>query len=349
MPNRERNYGDENPRGHSPDRERTSGRSPRNRDDYGRDRYQSSGIENDRDWNERPRHDEWNSSDEFTGRSRFDEDRAREQQDYFERNSGRDDSPTPYGSRNQPGYGDEERYRSEGNMFASSSGVPYGSYPDQRPHGGYGRGYEQEPGIDRSESRDRGSRRFLSSTDLASNYQGHYGQPRFGSVGASSGFGTGSATLRESYRPRAGQTTSDRDLYGDTSPERDKGFSRPSFRGVGPKGFQRSDERIREMVSETLEDHEAIDARDIEVHVESGEVTLTGTVSDRQTKRLAEDVIEFLPGVQDVTNNIKVKRGMIGRVADTIQHALSGDEGDDEPRGSSRSSTSGKGTSRSRR
>lgn len=86
------------------------------------------------------------------------------------------------------------------------------------------------------------------------------------------------------------------------------GGVRVSHRGKGPKGFKRSDDRIREHVSEILMDHHEIDASDIEVQVKDGEVTLSGTVADRRTKRLAEEVIENLSGVNDVHNGIRVAR-----------------------------------------
>ncbi len=34
---------------------------------------------------------------------------------------------------------------------------------------------------------------------------------------------------------------------------------------------------------------------------------LTGTVEDRQAKRLAEDIVERCPGVKDVQNQIRVQ------------------------------------------
>lgn len=80
-----------------------------------------------------------------------------------------------------------------------------------------------------------------------------------------------------------------------------------SFAGKGPKGFQRSDERIRETVCERLESAHEVDASDIEVEVKDGEVTLKGTVGSRSMKRSAEDHVESLSGVKDVTNNLRVK------------------------------------------
>lgn len=75
--------------------------------------------------------------------------------------------------------------------------------------------------------------------------------------------------------------------------------------GKGPKAW-RSDARILEDVSEALSEHGDIDARSIEVSVKEGEVTLDGTVPDRRTKRLAEDVTARCRGVRDVHNRLRV-------------------------------------------
>ena len=80
----------------------------------------------------------------------------------------------------------------------------------------------------------------------------------------------------------------------------------PSHRGRGPKNWRRSDERIREMVNERLTDHDDVDATDIEVAVQDAEVTLTGVVSSRHEKRIAEDVAWSCGGVHDVHNRLTV-------------------------------------------
>jgi len=77
-------------------------------------------------------------------------------------------------------------------------------------------------------------------------------------------------------------------------------------RGRGPKGYRRSDERIREDVSDRLSDDRHIDASDIEVTVSGGEVTLSGTVASRFEKRHAEDLAERVSGVTHVQNNLRV-------------------------------------------
>ena len=62
----------------------------------------------------------------------------------------------------------------------------------------------------------------------------------------------------------------------------------------------------------SLTRHPDVDASDLEVHVEGGEVTLTGTVDGRAAKRLAEDVVEQISGVTDIHNQIRVARGASG-------------------------------------
>ena len=80
------------------------------------------------------------------------------------------------------------------------------------------------------------------------------------------------------------------------------------FFGKGPKGYRRSDERIKEELSDRLEEHGEIDASEITVMVTSGEVTLEGTVPDRWMKRMAEDVAEDSAGVKQVHNRLRVEQ-----------------------------------------
>ena len=54
--------------------------------------------------------------------------------------------------------------------------------------------------------------------------------------------------------------------------------------GKGPRGYVRSDERIKEDVSDRLSMDDETDASDITVTVSQGEVTLEGTVPDRHSE-----------------------------------------------------------------
>ncbi|HET7433163.1 MAG TPA: BON domain-containing protein [Thermoanaerobaculia bacterium] len=89
--------------------------------------------------------------------------------------------------------------------------------------------------------------------------------------------------------------------------EADRGRQQ-SFRGRGPKNYQRSDERIHEDVCERLTSDHEVDATDIEVQVVESRVMLTGTVSDRRAKRRAEDIAESVTGVKEVENHLRVVR-----------------------------------------
>jgi hypothetical protein len=79
-------------------------------------------------------------------------------------------------------------------------------------------------------------------------------------------------------------------------------------RGRGPKGYRRSDERIKEDVNDRLSDDYYLDASDVEVTVTNTEVTLTGTVNNRNDKRRAEDLAESVSGVSNVENRLRVKQ-----------------------------------------
>ena len=94
------------------------------------------------------------------------------------------------------------------------------------------------------------------------------------------------------------------------NPDRGRPF-REARRGRekrGPKGYTRPDERIREDVCDLLSDHPWVDSSDVEVSVKEGEVTLTGQVVDRDSKRAIEDVADGVSGVRDVHNQLVIRR-----------------------------------------
>ncbi|MCW1382373.1 BON domain-containing protein [Novosphingobium sp. KCTC 2891] len=81
---------------------------------------------------------------------------------------------------------------------------------------------------------------------------------------------------------------------------------REDHRGRGPADYTRSDERIREDANDRLTDDWQVDARQISIAVESGEVTLSGSVPTRQEKHRAEECVERISGVKHVQNNLRV-------------------------------------------
>jgi osmotically-inducible protein OsmY len=85
--------------------------------------------------------------------------------------------------------------------------------------------------------------------------------------------------------------------------------SQPSFRGRGPKGYTRSDDRLRETICERLTDDPRIDAGEIEIDVKEQVVTLKGTVDDRRTKYAVEELVE-MSGARSIDNQLRVKSSL---------------------------------------
>ena len=84
-----------------------------------------------------------------------------------------------------------------------------------------------------------------------------------------------------------------------------------AFSGAGgraPKGYTRSDERIRDDVCEQLYRANDVGVSEVTVETKNGTVTLEGTVSDRRMKHRIEDLCEQCIGVNDVDNRIRVVR-----------------------------------------
>jgi osmotically-inducible protein OsmY len=71
---------------------------------------------------------------------------------------------------------------------------------------------------------------------------------------------------------------------------------------------RRSDDKIHEEIWELLTNNADLDASEIELHVEGGEATLTGTVDSRDAKWLTEDLVNSVTGVREVNNRLKVAR-----------------------------------------
>lgn len=93
---------------------------------------------------------------------------------------------------------------------------------------------------------------------------------------------------------------------------------RVNYSGRGPKGYRRSDERIREDVCDLLERDAHIDASEIEVSVADRVVTLSGKIESRFAKRHAEDLIENLAGIHDVQNDLSVDQDFFDQAKELL-------------------------------
>ncbi len=207
------------------------------------------------------------------------------------------------------------------NDYERGAGRAYERPPD------YARGredYGRDPGrhdYDRDRDRDYYGARGARPTDYDRGPRGYNYDHDRGDWSLRRGRGRGD---EERTRPRRGDlhdkdrgwwervTDEVASWFGDEGAERrrlrDERQSGAHHRGRGPRGYRRTDERIREDINDRLTEHPYIDASDIEVLVTSGEVTLAGAVESRQAKRLAEDIAESVSGVTHVENRLRINR-----------------------------------------
>jgi osmotically-inducible protein OsmY len=160
-------------------------------------------------------------------------------------------------------------------------------------------------------------------------YGGEYGSSEFGSSGSGMSYTGGLSRSRQRYgsapsslgatRNRPSDMTggypeepwrsmsanpSAREYYGSGS----SSSSTSSRRGKAPRGYKRSDERIREDICERMMDNGELDASDVEIEVHEGVVKLSGNCSCRHSKNAIEEIVDGVSGVNDIDNQIKVKR-----------------------------------------
>ncbi len=261
------------------------------------DRYMSRDRDEDRFWEDRS--SRWDRDEGYRSTERY----GQGQSGY---GSGRYEDDRSFQSRNM-GYPAhmEERARERGLDERFSQGRGGSSWGEE------GRG--RTSGYGHGEYRGRGGYLGQGGQDMGrwgnEGYQGSsYGdQDRYGArggwrghqEGGMYGHGPGSWGQGEQHGP-------EHQRWGNEGYTRQGWGQQPSHRGKGPAGYQRSDERVREMVCEALSDDHNVDATNIDVTVKSGEVVLSGTVEDRMQKRMAEDVVYQVAGVKDVQNQIRV-------------------------------------------
>ncbi|MEI7035316.1 BON domain-containing protein [Fulvimonas yonginensis] len=192
---------------------------------------------------------------------------------------------------------DDNRHRAHG------YGASYGAWRGQRD---YGRGYPGQSNSGYDAERAYGQGRYQddarSNAAHGSWTQEHdYEGPRYGGRPYAPG-GYGSQQGRADTYGGAGFRQEGKRYWFD------EGDQRNQFRGTRPRGYERSDERLRELVCERLTDAD-IDASDIEVKVNQGVVTLEGSVRARWMKHQAEDIVDDCGGVKDIQNRLRVGTG----------------------------------------
>ena len=208
----------------------------------------------------------------YQGQERASQERASQERGYQERDYLQGSSRQSYGS---PDYGSQSFER---NLGGRSSYSGYGASRGGGLHEYGTPGYETA-GYDREQGY---SGQSMSGRGYGSEYR----------AGTSTGYGSGGYGSSSGYQLGMHQS--------------DLGYQR-SYRGMGPQNYKRPDERIRDDVYERLTDSHDIDARHIMVDVNQGNVTLTGTVPERQMRYAAEDLVEGCMGVSNINNQLKVQ------------------------------------------
>ncbi len=254
----------------------------------GRNRQWESGYDANNYTSDRNYGSDYNSMNQGDmGNSSWNRDRNLYDRDYQGINrSGYSNSGTRMGGSNYGSYGDRDRSYYEGRSTSRN----YGGYSGTNYGGNYGSNY--------------GSNYGGSAGNYSGNYSGSgndYNRGNYGNV---------SQRDRNSNDRNWWDRTSDEvaSWFGDEDAERRRNRDRSmgEHRGKGPKSYTRSDDRIKEDINDKLSDDPFIDATDMDVTVSNGEVTLTGNVDHRSTKRRAEDLAESVSGVKNVENRIRV-------------------------------------------
>jgi len=174
---------------------------------------------------------------------------------------------------------------------------------------GYGRGYDDNrqqryfTGQQNSWAVPPPSTYAGSSYGSAQGYGRDYREHGYGggSYSGSGGYGRDYGREDRGFFEKAGDEIAS--WFGDEDAARRR---EADHRGRGPKDYVRSDDRIRDDVNDRLTEDWRVDASNITVTVENGEVTLNGTVSERAHKRRAEDIADDISGVKHVQNNLRV-------------------------------------------
>ena len=179
---------------------------------------------------------------------------------------------------------------------------PYGTQPDL--------GYGTRPGDTRTQQSGRG---LFSS---GHGYEDYGTRSVYG--GESAGSGGRESLYRGDYMSEDRMMDRDEERgpgtrYGSETARHavSRGYSSMAqgYRGLGPKNYRRSDERLTEEINERLTDDDNLDASEITVRVADCKVTLEGTVDQRWMKHLAEDIAGDCSGVKEVDNRITVAPG----------------------------------------
>lgn len=255
--------------------------------DFDRNHERQFGSQSDPYGYEDPSRNRWSNDDSYRNQGRGTGERYGSSQyrgGNLEQGYERDDDRNRFGYGGQQygsgqydrGFNDSQYGGGQyGNQYGGRSGGQYGGNQ-------YGSGY--------------GSNQYGGRDDDGQQYGGSHGRGQYGSGQNTTGSQYGWGQSGQQSGGILGGLFGEHGIFGSRRRS-----------GMGPKGYRRSDERIKEDVSDRLSQTYDVDASEVEVSVANGEVTLTGTVPHREMKFRIEHIADGVSGVADVTNQIKVK------------------------------------------
>jgi len=228
---------------------------------------------------------EWDRG--FEGRRRYEEEMYDDRR-FPERNRG----GMMYGPYGEPSLVNRRsRYFSQ---WEPSRGQQYGQFYGQQPYG-------QQPYGQPWMGRYSGEGYLRPEDEFEDNYGQNFGR------GTNRFQGQGQSFQGQGFQGQGRRMWGNQ--YGGGFLSSSQGLPLGQNSGRGPRGFTRSDERIKEDICERLTEHPDLDATDLEIKVHNGEVTLTGTVNERWNKRVAEDLAGTVSGVKQIQNQIRFQEG----------------------------------------
>ncbi len=187
------------------------------------------------------------------------------------------------GARNYGGAGRSQDHARGSSGYGSSAGSR-GAYPS-----GFSGDYRR--------SRDQWSQNDYDGRNVSRPYGANYSQqPKQEDFGSWREYGE-----KRGFFDRASDEIAS--WFGDEDASRRR---EQDHGGRGPSNYKRSDDRIQEDANEHLTRDWRVDATNITVSVQNGEVTLEGHLPTRDAKRRAEDCVEDISGVKHVQNNLRV-------------------------------------------
>lgn len=187
------------------------------------------------------------------------------------------------------------------------------SYGSSYPTSSYGSSFSGDQRSPMSRNANQASygntSRVSSERDDQGNFGSYGSDQNFGSIGYQ-GSQQWQSQGSQGYSPTHYGTQHARSDFGQHYGNGQTLYGNDSFAtnktGLGPKGYKRSDERIKEDVCDLLTSHPEIDPSEVVVTVSKSEITLTGTIGNRREKRLIEDIVSAVSGVTEVSNQLRV-------------------------------------------